>query len=109
MKRMKLNALNLGAIETLSREQMKNILGGDDYSSYGVTCGVVIHNASGTVIGGQYVSDGGPATNFTPDGRTKDDAIAQRNNFNNDPDSIWNGNYATYCCDSCHNYDHLFS
>ncbi|MGN6439873.1 MAG: hypothetical protein ACTHMM_25325 [Agriterribacter sp.] len=104
MKKLKLKLQNFEG-----RNAFKGAIKIGDGGSSGSGCRVDIFYSGGTAIGGGYVGDGSIYTNFNSNGKTKDDAIAAMNNFNNDPDSIYNGDYARYCCDSFGNYHHLFS
>lgn len=76
----------LQGVAILSKEAQKKVHGG---STQG--CGIVLYNSAGNAVSGWYVGDD------NGNGRTKDDAIAQRNRIN-----AKGGYYhATYCCDGC--------
>jgi natural product precursor len=96
MKRLKLNALDLSAIETLSRQQMKNILGGDDEGYGSSNCG--FQTTSGSWV--EVVStNGGPTMGTAQYLATTTDHYYEQlpNGFEIDlgtPNGHW-------CCDSC--------
>jgi hypothetical protein len=53
MKKLKLNALQLGATEVLTRAQLKNVLGGDGSGDEGgpcltTACSLTVQNSDGT-------------------------------------------------------------
>jgi hypothetical protein len=79
MKKLKLKALELGAMELLTRAQLKNVLGGDDYGGAGTCCA---HSADWI----SYVSCG----------LDKATAIAYADQY-----ASGSGQHGYWCC-SCH-------